>query len=190
MDSRFRSQHDITIGVEYGAKVFKHKGKDIRLQIWDTAGSETFKSITRTYYKGVAGALLVFDMTRPETFKNVKTWLQEVHENSNSGISLMLVGNKSDMVEERKVSYEDAMSFAQENDLLYIETSAKAGSNVPQAFETLAEAIYRKVDEGLIDVTQESSGVRVGSGMTGIQINKETAMSGYKKNDGCECCFY
>eukprot|EP00826_Nyctotherus_ovalis_P037070 TRINITY_DN3355_c0_g1_i2.p2 TRINITY_DN3355_c0_g1~~TRINITY_DN3355_c0_g1_i2.p2 ORF type:complete len:130 (-),score=32.04 TRINITY_DN3355_c0_g1_i2:186-575(-) len=129
-------------------------------------------------------------MTRPETFKNVKTWLQEVHENSNSGISLMLVGNKSDMVEERKVSYEDAMSFAQENDLLYIETSAKAGSNVPQAFETLAEAIYRKVDEGLIDVTQESSGVRVGSGMTGIQINKETAMSGYKKNDGCECCFY
>lgn len=126
-------------------------------------------------------------MTRPETFKNVKTWLQEVHENSNSGISLMLVGNKSDMVEERKVSYEDAMNFAQENDLLYIETSAKSGSNVSQAFETLAEAIHRKVDEGLIDVTQESSGVRVGSGMTGIQINKETAMSGYKKNDGCEC---
>jgi len=126
-------------------------------------------------------------MTRPETFKNVKTWLQEVHENGNSGISLMLVGNKSDMAEERKVSYEDASNFAQENDLLYIETSAKTGSHVKNAFEKLAATIYEKVQNGLIDVTQESSGVRIGTGMTAIHITKENIMP-ERKREGCEPC--
>ena len=126
-------------------------------------------------------------MTRPETFKNIKSWLQEVHENGNSGISLMLVGNKSDMAEERKVSYEDASNFAQENDLLYVETSAKTGSHVKDAFENLAGTIYRKVEDGHIDVTQESSGVRIGTGMSAIHISKENTM-GEGKREGCEPC--
>lgn len=99
----------------------------------------------------------------------------------------MLVGNKSDMAEERKVSYEDAMGFAQENGLLYVEASAKTGSHVADAFEKLATTIYNKVEEGIIDVTQESSGVRVGTGGTAIQINRENVASGYKKNDECPC---
>lgn len=95
-DKRFKSQHDITIGVEYGTKNIKLEENEIKLQIWDTAGSETFKSITRTYYKGVAGALIVFDITRKETFSHALGWLEEIKEHGSESISVILVGNKSD----------------------------------------------------------------------------------------------
>ena len=137
---------------------------------------------------------MVFDLTRLETFKNVKVWLEELRENGNFEMSLMLVGNKSDMVEERKVSYEDAMSFAQENNLLYLETSAKTGSHVSEAFERLAMAIYDKVEEGLIDATQESSGVKIGTGISAIRLNTEKNLIDHEKsgrsgnNDGCIPC--
>eukprot|EP00826_Nyctotherus_ovalis_P028394 TRINITY_DN2243_c0_g1_i5.p1 TRINITY_DN2243_c0_g1~~TRINITY_DN2243_c0_g1_i5.p1 ORF type:complete len:168 (+),score=31.49 TRINITY_DN2243_c0_g1_i5:72-575(+) len=98
-DARFNTQHDITIGVEYGTKVVTLNGLEIKLQIWDTAGSETFKSITRTYYKGVAGAFIVFDITRRDTFKHALTWLDEVREHGNAHMIVTLVGNKCDLEE-------------------------------------------------------------------------------------------
>lgn len=77
-DQRFRQQHDLTIGVEFGSRTVKINEKNIKLQIWDTAGQESFKSITRSYYRGAAGALLVYDITRKETFNHLTRWLEEV----------------------------------------------------------------------------------------------------------------
>ena len=77
-DQRFRQQHDLTIGVEFGSRTVKINDKNIKLQIWDTAGQESFKSITRSYYRGAAGALLVYDITRKETFNHLTRWLEEV----------------------------------------------------------------------------------------------------------------
>eukprot|EP00826_Nyctotherus_ovalis_P040343 TRINITY_DN3971_c0_g1_i6.p1 TRINITY_DN3971_c0_g1~~TRINITY_DN3971_c0_g1_i6.p1 ORF type:complete len:217 (+),score=56.14 TRINITY_DN3971_c0_g1_i6:40-690(+) len=171
VSSQFKTQHDITIGVEYGTKIISCDGKNIRLQIWDTAGSETFKSITRSYYKGVAGALLVFDLSHAESFKHVEEWIQEVKEVASASITLMLVGNKSD-IEEREVSTETAQNFAKLNGMEYIETSAKTGTNVKEAFDEMTKAIYLKVKNGIIDVTQESSGVKLG---TEVDINHGNA---------------
>ena len=96
-DNKFRHQHELTIGVEFGAKKIDLNGKTVKIQIWDTAGQEQFQAITRTYYKGAQGALLVYDITRKETFNHVTKWLEEVQSNSSKSITIILIGNKKDL---------------------------------------------------------------------------------------------
>ena len=79
MDKRFQPVHDLTIGVEFGARMINVEDKKVKLQIWDTAGQESFRSITRSYYRGAAGALLVYDITRRDTFKHLSRWLEEAN---------------------------------------------------------------------------------------------------------------
>ena len=93
-DKRFQPVHDLTIGVEFGARMINIEGKQIKLQIWDTAGQEAFRSITRSYYRGAAGALLVYDITRRDTFNHLTTWLEDARQHSNSNMVIMLIGNK------------------------------------------------------------------------------------------------
>lgn len=93
-DKRFRHDHDLTIGVEFGARTVEIEGKQIKLHIWDTAGQESFRSITRSYYRGAAGALLVYDITRRETFNHLTRWLEEVHQHSSPTMTIVLIGNK------------------------------------------------------------------------------------------------
>lgn len=87
----------MTIGVEFGAKTIEINNKVIKIQIWDTAGQEAFQAITRTYYKGALGALLVYDITRRDTFNHVSKWLEEVKANSSKTIRIILIGNKKDL---------------------------------------------------------------------------------------------
>ncbi|EHH28529.1 hypothetical protein EGK_18983, partial [Macaca mulatta] len=96
-DKRFQPVHDLTIGVEFGARMITIDGKQIKLQIWDTAGQESFRSITRSYYRGAAGALLVYDITRRDTFNHLTTWLEDARQHSNSNMVIMLIGNKSNL---------------------------------------------------------------------------------------------
>ena len=96
-DNKFRHQHELTIGVEFGAKSIEIDNKIIKIQIWDTAGQEAFQAITRTYYKGAVGALLVYDITRRETFTHITKWLEEVKMNSSKSIVCILIGNKKDL---------------------------------------------------------------------------------------------
>merc|ERR1711998_306148 len=124
-DKRFQPVHDLTIGVEFGARMINIDGKQIKLQIWDTAGQESFRSITRSYYRGAAGALLVYDITRKDTFNHLSSWLEEVRQNGNPDIMVMLIGNKADLDSRRQVSSEEGERFAKENGLIFLETSAK-----------------------------------------------------------------
>jgi Ras-related protein Rab-2A len=96
-ESKFRHQHELTIGVEFGAKTIEIDEKIVKIQIWDTAGQEAFQAITRTYYKGAVGALLVYDITRRETFNHITKWLEEVKANGSKSIVIILVGNKKDL---------------------------------------------------------------------------------------------
>ena len=105
-DKRFQQVHDLTIGVEFGARMITIDNKQIKLQIWDTAGQESFRSITRSYYRGAAGALLVYDITRRETFNHLTSWLDDARQHSNSNMTIMLIGNKSDL-EHRRASHLD-----------------------------------------------------------------------------------
>jgi len=145
-DSKFRHQHELTIGVEFGAKTVDIDNKLVKIQIWDTAGQEAFQAITRTYYKGAVGALLVYDITRKETFLHVMKWLEEVRNNSSKNIVVILIGNKKDLENKRQVSYEEGEQLAKENGLLFLEVSAKTAFNVEEAFHQSARQILSTLD--------------------------------------------
>ena len=145
----FKEDHNVTIGVEYGAKVLSVAGKNIKLQIWDTAGQESFRAITRTFYRNANGVILMYDLTRVESFNSLVDWLKEVKQNSDPDVAIYLVGNMSDLeTEEREVETQRAELFVQENGLSgWIEASAKTANNVQEVFQKVAELIYQRQQE-------------------------------------------
>jgi len=167
-DKRFRADHDLTIGVEFGARLVTIDNKQIKLQIWDTAGQESFRSITRSYFRGASGALLVYDISRRDTFKHLGHWLQEARSNANANMVIMLIGNKCDL-ERREVTYEEGAQFARENNLIFRETSAKTAQNVEEAFLSTARKIYENIQNNVYDLSSESSGIKVGMPQQGAQ---------------------
>jgi len=183
-DKRFQPVHDLTIGVEFGARMINIEAKQIKLQIWDTAGQESFRSITRSYYRGAAGALLVYDITRRETFNHLTCWLEDARQHSNSNMTIMLIGNKSDLEHKRAVSTEEGEQFAKENGLIFIETSAKTAANVEEAFINTAKKIYEKIQKGVFDVTNETFGIKLGTQTTTSSGQQENS-SQKPKDSGC-----
>lgn len=143
-DKRYRTTHQVTVGVEFGSRTVDISGKLIKLQCWDTAGQDRFRSIIRSYYRGAAGALLVYDITRRDSFEHVSQWLQEARANADPELVITLVGNKCDKIQERQVSYEEGHSFAQRFGLYFLETSAVTGEFVDQAFHVTAKLVYQK----------------------------------------------
>ena len=160
-DNKFRVQHELTIGVEFGAKTIELNNKTIKIQIWDTAGQEQFQAITRTYYKGAIGALLVYDITRRDTFTHVTKWLEEVKSNSSKHICVILIGNKKDLEDKRQVTYEEGESFARENGLMFLETSAKTAFNVVEAFNLSAQAILNNIEKTGVDPTENRNKMKI-----------------------------
>uniref|UniRef100_A0A803TDH2 RAB2B, member RAS onco family n=1 Tax=Anolis carolinensis TaxID=28377 RepID=A0A803TDH2_ANOCA len=131
-DKRFLSSHNLTVGVEFGSRMITINDKKIKLQIWDTAGQESFRSIARSYYRGAAGALLVYDITKRDTFNHLHTWLEDARKNSSSHIVIVLVGNKSDLEDQRVVQREEGEAFAREHGMVFLETSARTATNVEE----------------------------------------------------------
>ena len=165
--------------MEFESKTIKIDGKLIKVQVWDTAGHEAFQSITRTYYKGAVGALLVYDITRRETFDHLVKWLAEVRENASKDITIILIGNKNDLESERKISHEEGGAFAKENDLLFLETSAKTAKNIVMAFNLTALKILNNIQRTGDEVMPDN-----------IKINKEKEKMKYnnKKEKKKGCC--
>ena len=176
-DKRFQPVHDLTIGVEFGARLINIDHHSIKLQIWDTAGQESFRSITRSYYRDAAGALLVYDITRRESFNHLARWLEEARQNGNPNMTIMLIGNKSDLEHRRAVSTKEGEAFAQEHGLVFLETSAKTAANVESAFIKTAENIYEKIKDGHYDPSREGNGVKLGV--------MASAPKSVKKSGGC-----
>ncbi|QRV74920.1 GTP-binding protein YPTC4 [Ceratobasidium sp. AG-Ba] len=178
-DQRFLSKPDPTLGVEFGSKliVIPEDGKTVKLQCWDTAGTESFRSITRSYYRGAAGALLVYDVTSRASFEHARGWLADVREHADPNLTCILVANKVDLcaaegeegttsppqstksAPKRDVSRAEGEQFAKEEGLLFIEASAKTGENVDRAFEEATRDILSKIKRGVFD-DNKSPGVK------------------------------
>lgn len=189
-DKRFQPVHDLTIGVEFGARMITIDSKQIKLQIWDTAGQESFRSITRSYYRGAAGALLVYDITRRDTFNHLANWLKDCREYANSNMAIMLIGNKSDLEARREVKKEEGEAFAREHGLIFMETSAKTAANVEEAFIGTAKEIYQKIQDGVFDINNEANGIKVGPqhGASHQNSQKPTSNAGSGASTGGGCC--
>ncbi|TYJ26858.1 hypothetical protein E1A91_A07G149500v1 [Gossypium mustelinum] len=131
-----------TIGVEFQTRTVTIKTKVIKAQIWDTAGQERYRAVTSAYYRGALGSMLVYDISKRQSFDSLARWVEELRANADNSIVIMLVGNKADLVDQRAVPTEDAVEFAKEQGLYFAETSALSGDNVDKAFFKLLEEIY------------------------------------------------
>ncbi|QUC17077.1 uncharacterized protein UV8b_01318 [Ustilaginoidea virens] len=139
--------------------------KHMKLSLWDTAGQETYKSVTRSYFRGASGALLVFDLSRKQTFQHVTDWLNDLRQIAEPDIVVVLVGNKADLTQQeenrREVTKAEAEDWARRNGVLeYVETSAKSGENVENAFMRVAERIFQNIQAGKYDLNDRRSGVK------------------------------
>jgi len=182
IENRYKKGSSHTIGVEFGSKIIHVGGRNIKLQIWDTAGQERYRSVTRSYYRGAAGALIVYDITNRDSYNHLINWLADARTLARADISIITVGNKCDMKDKRAVTFLEASRCAQENDILFLETSALTGEGVEEVFIKVARMILNKIEDGLIDPNTMVSGIHTGSQRIGSDGGNE-AMS----SKSCSC---
>jgi Ras-related protein Rab-1A len=168
-EETFNSKLVNSIGVDFKMKKKEIDGKIIKVQIWDTAGHERFRSITYSYYRGANAIIIVFDITDKKSFLSITEWLKQIEKHAKENVFKFLVGNKSDLAEERKVTFEEAKEYADKHDLPYIETSAKEGININELFESSIKSFL-------------SSNKYIG-GDKNIKLNNQSTTS--EKSDCC-----
>lgn len=174
-----------------------------QLSLWDTAGQETYKSITRSYFRGASGALLVFDISRRSTFESATGWLNDLQQIAEEDIVVILVGNKSDLADKegdnkRAVTKEEAEEWCRREGVMrYVETSAKSGEGVERAFLEVAERVYQNIEAGKYDLNDRRSGVKGygtgggregGTGQKTVTLGLNDAMKGGQRGVGGGCC--
>ncbi|KAK8948517.1 Ras-related protein RABA1d [Platanthera zijinensis] len=178
--NEFNLESKSTIGVEFATKSLNVDGKVIKAQIWDTAGQERYRAITSAYYRGAVGALLVFDVTRRDTFENIERWLRELRQHTDPNIVVMLVGNKSDLRHLVSVSTDDGKALAERESLFFLETSALESTNVEKAFSEVLMQIYRIVSRKTVEAGEDADSAVLSRGER-IDIGSSSS----KKTFGC-----
>ncbi|URD92925.1 ras-related protein [Musa troglodytarum] len=168
--NEFSVDSKATIGVEFQTRTLNIDDKTIKAQIWDTAGQERYRAVTSAYYRGAVGAMLVYDITKRQTFDHVARWLDELRGHADRNIVIMLIGNKSDLGSLRAVPTEDAKEFAQRENLFFMETSALEATNVEGAFVTVLTEIYRITSKKSLIANDQSDSTGNSSLLKGTQI--------------------
>eukprot|EP00049_Salpingoeca_infusionum_P007112 m.115831 g.115831 ORF g.115831 m.115831 type:complete len:201 (-) comp13581_c0_seq1:178-780(-) len=148
----FLADNKPTVGVEFGVRTVEVNQERVKLQIWDTAGQERFRALAKSYYRGAAGVLLVYDIARRSTYNAIQKWLDDSIELTGPNTVKLLIGNKSDLDEQRDVTTEEAEQFAAANGLAFAETSAKTGERVDDAFVQTAKSIFMAVQDGHVEL--------------------------------------
>ncbi|XP_076969739.1 ras-related protein Rab-6A isoform X2 [Tamandua tetradactyla] len=141
MYDSFDNTYQATIGIDFLSKTMYLEDRTIRLQLWDTAGQERFRSLIPSYIRDSAAAVVVYDITNVNSFQQTTKWIDDVRTERGSDVIIMLVGNKTDLADKRQVSIEEGERKAKELNVMFIETSAKAGYNVKQLFRRVAAAL-------------------------------------------------
>lgn len=163
MYDSFDSTYQATIGIDFLSKTMYLEDRTVRLQLWDTAGQERFRSLIPSYIRDSTVAVVVYDITNVNSFQLTSKWIDDVRTERGSDVIIMLVGNKTDLEEKRQISIEEGEQRAKELNVMFIETSAKTGSNVKQLFRRVAAALpgMENLDEtnkeGMIDIKLDKS---------------------------------
>ena len=146
-DDKFHDNKIATIGIDFKIKIIKKGNEKLKVSIYDTAGQERFKNIVKHYYKGANGVLLIYDITKRDTFEKLEFWLEDLKENSDNlnNLFIYLIGNKNDLEERREVDFEEANKFAKEKNIPYIEVSAKTGNNIKKLFDEMIKGTLTKI---------------------------------------------
>ena len=173
--NKFTENYQATIGVEFGAKNIEINKKTYRIQVWDTAGQENFRSITRSYFKNSVCAMVTYDISNRKSFEDVNTWIEEVQNQSPKTILIILIGNKIDLKDKREVSYEEGKDLANKNGIIFMETSAKTGENVNEIFKQSGQEIAKKIESNFYNLNSENCGIIKGD-------NEDNDMFGGKSN--------
>ena len=150
LKNEFHEDSKATVGVEFGSKQFTIEGHSIKAQIWDTAGQERYKAITSAYYKGAKGAFIVYDITRKNSFESIDKWINDVTAVADKKITIVLIGNKSDLEDQRQVTKEQGEDKANKLQVAFLETSAFSGENLEKAFQMMIKEVYQKCHEEMM----------------------------------------
>ncbi|XP_072889583.1 ras-related protein Rab-35-like [Hemitrygon akajei] len=159
-DNTFSGSYITTIGVDFKIRTVDVNGEKVKLQIWDTAGQERFRTITSTYYRNTHGVIIVYDVTNPESFVNVKRWLHEISQNCDT-VSKILVGNKNEDPSARQVEYADAKRFCDQVGIRLFETSAKENTNVEEMFNAVTFMVLKCKKDNLARLQQQNEVVKI-----------------------------
>ena len=153
-ESQFDPGHEMTIGVGCQERILQlHDYPKTKIIIWDTAGTEHFRSMALSYFRGAIGAILVYDITRRASFESVAEWLRDAQNHCSHDCVFMLIGNKRDLSDQRQVDRNEARFFSKtNNDILFMETSALSAYNVEEAFATLTVEIHDRIQDGRISL--------------------------------------
>ena len=162
ISNKFDESSISTVGVDYMDKIIEYNKFKIKLQIWDTSGEEKFRTITKNFYRNADGLLVVFDLTKKESYDHIRSWINEAKEN-NDKLKTILIGNKLDLKDERIVAIDVAKQFAEKNNLKYIETSAKDGTNINESFQAIIDLLFdgKSSEEILHEFTKQDSSLSV-----------------------------
>ncbi|XP_032836171.1 ras-related protein Rab-6A isoform X1 [Petromyzon marinus] len=175
MYDSFDNTYQATIGIDFLSKTMYLEDRTIRLQLWDTAGQERFRSLIPSYIRDSAAAVVVYDITNVNSFQQTSKWIDDVRTERGSDVIIMLVGNKTDLADKRQVSIDEGERKAKELNVMFIETSAKAGYNVKQLFRRVAAALPG------MDASPERSKEDM------IDINLEKPKEHVSTEGGCAC---
>ncbi|MCO5551068.1 hypothetical protein L7F22_004565 [Adiantum nelumboides] len=185
----FSMESRATIGVEFQTRTVFLDGKTIKSQIWDTAGQERYRAVTSAYYRSAVGALLVYDITKEQSFEHVPRWLDELKLHADPNIVVMLVGNKCDLSNLRAVSTEEAKAYAEKEGLFFLETSALDATNVETAFVTVLIEIYKIMSKKAMAAKDESGNALNSPSFSGISLTiKEENEGDNEEGTRRRCC--
>ena len=185
LDNQFSSNTKSTVGVELGIKFLKIKNTSTKTQIWDTAGQERYQAITSSYFRGSDGCFIVYDITNETSFNNIEKWYEKIHEENDKDIPIIIVGNKCDLENERKVPTDKGKEKAQNLKCAFYETSALKVMNIEQIFDELVNTIYDKTggnkndDEINIEIVEDNKAVN---------LNNENNDNKEEDNNKKGCC--
>ena len=190
----FDPGHQATLGIEFANKHLIYNNTDYLIQIWDTAGQENFRSVTRAYYKASAVAMVVYDITKEDSFLHIQNWLHDCKELAPRTVILVLIGNKTDLEDQRVVARERGENLAKENNMIFFETSALNGNGIEEAFKKSIEVVDQKIRSGYYNLSESSKqGIKkIVSGNDNDNgeriIDKKSLVMGKKQKSDDLCC--